>query len=235
MRVIGGSERGRRLQVPKGRDVRPTPDRVRETLFNWLQGEIEGAVVLDLFAGSGALGIEALSRGAGVATFVENARPALTALEANLEAFRSPPHESPPRGGENGPPGEDRGRSGDGSGAPGEGRGRSRDGSPAPDPGGAGAGRFEIVRASAWQFLGRSPARRYDLVFLDPPYGRGWAARAAVLLAEGGWLAPHAAVYVETGKDEGEPAVPAGWTLRREDTCGDVAYRLYDTDGEETA
>ncbi|MEF8982067.1 RsmD family RNA methyltransferase, partial [Thiohalorhabdus sp.] len=87
MRVIGGSERGRRLQVPKGREVRPTPDRVRETLFNWLQGEVEGTAALDLFAGSGALGIEALSRGAAVATFAENARPALAALEANLASL----------------------------------------------------------------------------------------------------------------------------------------------------
>jgi 16S rRNA (guanine966-N2)-methyltransferase len=216
VRVIGGAGRGRRLQVPKGRDVRPTPDRVRETLFNWLQGEIEGAVVLDLFAGSGALGVEGLSRGAAFGTFVENNRAALGALSGNLEWLaKTPPHESPPRGGENGPPGEGGGRSG----------GADSDG----------ASRYEIVRASAWQFLERSPARRYDLVFLDPPYGRGWAAQAAGLLAGGGWLAPHAAVYLETGRDEGEPAVPAGWTLRRAGTCGDVAYRLYDTDGEETA
>jgi 16S rRNA (guanine966-N2)-methyltransferase len=184
VRVIGGSERGRRLQVPKGRDVRPTPDRVRETLFNWLQGEVDGADVLDLFAGSGALGAEALSRGAGFATFVENNRGALAALAGNVEWV------------------------GD---------------------------RCEIVRASAWRFLERPPARRYDLVFLDPPYGRGWAARAAQRLQAGGWLAPHAVVYVETGADEGAPDVPAGWDLRREGTAGDVAYRLYATDGEDTA
>ena len=223
MRVIGGSERGRRLQVPKGRDVRPTPDRVRETLFNWLQGETEGAVVLDLFAGSGALGVEALSRGAAFATFVENGRAAQGALASNLEAFRSRPHEPPPRGGETGPPGEMGGRSGNGS---------SSGGGDAGDPG---SGRFELVRASAWGFLEKGPSRRYDLVFLDPPYGRGWAARAAAQLAAGGWLAPHAAVYVETGVDEGAPALPAGWRLRREGTCGDVAYRLYQCDGEETA
>jgi 16S rRNA (guanine966-N2)-methyltransferase len=224
--VIGGSERGRRLQVPKGRDVRPTPDRVRETLFNWLQGEIAGAVVLDLFAGSGALGVEALSRGAAFATFVETGRAARGALASNLEAFRSPPHESPPRGGENGSPLGGRGLSGE-NGPPGEGGGRFGSGS--------GGGRFELVRASAWGFLEKGPGRRYDLVFLDPPYGRGWAARAAGLLAAGGWLAPQAAVYVETGVDEGAPAVPAGWRLRREGTCGDVAYRLYQCDGEETA
>lgn len=87
MRVIAGSERGRTLRVPRGRSVRPTPDRVRETLFNWLQGELEGSEVLDLFAGSGALGLEALSRGAAHATFVETASGALEALRANLEPF----------------------------------------------------------------------------------------------------------------------------------------------------
>ena len=86
MRVIGGTARGRRLRVPRGKAVRPTADRVRETLFNWLQGELEGAVVLDLFAGSGALGIEALSRGAGHATFVEQSRAAAAVLRENVEA-----------------------------------------------------------------------------------------------------------------------------------------------------
>jgi 16S rRNA (guanine966-N2)-methyltransferase len=86
MRVIAGSARGRRLVAPEGRDTRPTGDRVREATFNALHslGAIEGASVLDLFAGSGALGIEALSRGAGHATFVDHDRRAIRAVEANL-------------------------------------------------------------------------------------------------------------------------------------------------------
>ena len=64
VRIIGGRHRGRRLHFHAGPDLRPTPDRVRETLFNWLQADIPGARCLDLFAGSGALGLEALSRGA---------------------------------------------------------------------------------------------------------------------------------------------------------------------------
>lgn len=64
LRIIGGQWRGRKLTFPTSEDLRPTPDRVRETLFNWLQGVINGARCLDLFAGSGALGLEALSRGA---------------------------------------------------------------------------------------------------------------------------------------------------------------------------
>jgi 16S rRNA (guanine966-N2)-methyltransferase len=82
LRIIGGRHRGRRLKFPAGLDIRPTPDRVRETLFNWLQPRIDGARVLDLFAGSGALGLEALSRGAAHATFVERDRGAGDAIEA---------------------------------------------------------------------------------------------------------------------------------------------------------
>jgi 16S rRNA (guanine966-N2)-methyltransferase len=81
LRIIGGRHRGRRLQFPAGAEIRPTPDRVRETLFNWLQPRIDGARVLDLFAGSGALGLEALSRGAAHVTFVEKDRRAAAAIE----------------------------------------------------------------------------------------------------------------------------------------------------------
>jgi 16S rRNA (guanine966-N2)-methyltransferase len=87
MRVIAGELGGRRLQSARGEQTRPTAARVREALFSML-GELHGAVVLDLFAGSGALGIEAISRGAASATFVERAAPALAALRANAAALR---------------------------------------------------------------------------------------------------------------------------------------------------
>jgi 16S rRNA (guanine966-N2)-methyltransferase len=86
MRVIAGELGGRRLMTARGGATRPTAARVREALFSML-GELDGAVVLDLFAGSGALGIEALSRGAARATFVERAPPALDALRANLSGL----------------------------------------------------------------------------------------------------------------------------------------------------
>ncbi len=85
MRVIGGSARGRRLAAPRGRGTRPTADRVREALFNILGEAVRGSAVLDLFAGSGALGIEALSRGAASAVFVDSDRSALACLRSNLE------------------------------------------------------------------------------------------------------------------------------------------------------
>ncbi|MBA1148491.1 16S rRNA (guanine(966)-N(2))-methyltransferase RsmD [Ectothiorhodospiraceae bacterium WFHF3C12] len=88
-RIIGGEWRGRRMPFPNVPGLRPTADAVRETLFNWLQTRIEGSRCLDLFAGSGALGIEALSRGASDVIFVERARPAATGLKAGLEALRA--------------------------------------------------------------------------------------------------------------------------------------------------
>jgi 16S rRNA (guanine966-N2)-methyltransferase len=85
VRVVAGSFKGRRLVAPRGMRTRPTADRVREALFSML-GDVEGARVLDLYAGSGALGIEALSRGASAATFVERDPRAVAAIERNLAA-----------------------------------------------------------------------------------------------------------------------------------------------------
>jgi 16S rRNA (guanine966-N2)-methyltransferase len=89
MRVVAGELGGRRIVAPEGRDTRPTTDRVREAIFNALgsAGLVEGALVADLFAGSGAIGLEALSRGAERCTFVERDRAALRALEENVESL----------------------------------------------------------------------------------------------------------------------------------------------------
>jgi 16S rRNA (guanine966-N2)-methyltransferase len=88
VRIIGGSLRRSRLEVPDAPGLRPTPDRVRETLFNWLAPIIEGARCLDLFAGTGALGIEALSRGAGWVDFIERDPRLAQAMRQNLERLR---------------------------------------------------------------------------------------------------------------------------------------------------
>jgi len=87
VRIIAGTRKGHRIQAPKGSDTRPTGDRVREAAFN-LIGPVDGADVLDLFAGSGAMGLEALSRGAARVTFVESDRAACRAIDANLEKLR---------------------------------------------------------------------------------------------------------------------------------------------------
>lgn len=94
LRIIGGKWRGRRVKFPDVEAIRPTPDRVRETLFNWLQHVIAGSRCLDLFAGSGALGIEALSRGAAQVVFVDRERGVIRELEQTLSMLEASGAES---------------------------------------------------------------------------------------------------------------------------------------------
>jgi 16S rRNA (guanine966-N2)-methyltransferase len=88
LRIIGGQWRGRKLRFPALPGLRPSPDRVRETLFNWLMPELSGARCLDLFAGSGALGLEALSRGAADCWFIDNSSPASRQIQAHLTTLQ---------------------------------------------------------------------------------------------------------------------------------------------------
>jgi 16S rRNA (guanine966-N2)-methyltransferase len=171
VRIIAGEWRGRRIEIPDGTSVRPTPDRVRETVFNWLQGSLDGARCLDLFAGTGVLGFEALSRGAAEVWLVEQDAKLVDALRATAQNLGAVP---------------------------------------------------QIVRRDALAFLREPPARRFDVVFLDPPY----AAPLAPLLVElPAWLLPHALVYVERPRTEGLPAVPAAQWLKRSH-AGAVEYGL---------
>ena len=89
LRIIGGDWRGRRLEFPSSPNLRPTGDRIRETLFNWLAAEISGSRCLDLFAGSGALGLEALSRGARHCTFLETSSAAIEGINAHLSLLNA--------------------------------------------------------------------------------------------------------------------------------------------------
>ena len=88
MRVIAGTARRLLLKTPEGMDTRPTTDRIKETLFNMIQGDIPGSIFVDLFSGSGGIGIEALSRGARHAYFAENAKDAIACIQANLSTTR---------------------------------------------------------------------------------------------------------------------------------------------------
>src|SRR5580704_3705170 len=88
MRVIAGTYRSRLLEAPRGTATRPTSDRLRETIFNILAPRVEGCRFVDLYAGTGAVGIEAISRGAEHVWFAENAEPALAALRQNLSALK---------------------------------------------------------------------------------------------------------------------------------------------------
>lgn len=89
VRIIGGQWRGRRLEVPDVPGLRPTPDRVRETLFNWLTPVIAGSRCLDLFAGSGALGMEAASRGASLVTLLDTDRTAIRVLHRHVQTLKA--------------------------------------------------------------------------------------------------------------------------------------------------
>jgi 16S rRNA (guanine966-N2)-methyltransferase len=176
VRIIGGAWRSRRIRFePATDEVRPTPDRIRETLFNWLQGTIAGSRCLDLFAGSGALGLEALSRGAAEVTLVERDRRVVASLEAALRELHA-----------------------------------------------EGA---RLVQADAFEFL-NGPASPYDVVFLDPPFAKGWLGDLCKLLEDGGWLAPHAWIYLECAARDGVPALPPGWAEWRHARAGEVSAFL---------
>ena len=176
LRVIGGVWRGRRLRFPPSPQIRPTPDRVRETLFNWLAARVPGARCLDLFAGSGALGLEALSRGAAHVTFVEQDLAAASEVRARLAEW--------------------------------------------------GAHEATVERTDARSFLERRPTARFDIVFLDPPFGSSLLDAAATGLEQGGWLADEALIYVEYPADAQAP-VPAGWMPLKAKRAGEVGYHLY--------
>jgi len=182
MRIVGGAWRGRRLVAPAGQGTRPTADRVRQALFDMLmhaawggRAVVEGAVVLDVFAGTGALGLEALSRGAASARFIESDAAALRALRENIEACRA----------------EDRTvvLAGDVL--------RLED-VPAGDRRGSTRPRFRMGDASS-AAIGVGVA---SLVFLDPPYGQDFVPRAMTHLREVGHIAAGALIVAETGRDE---------------------------------
>ena len=183
VRIIGGEWRRRILRFPDAEGLRPTPDRVRETLFNWLGQDLSGLSCLDLFAGSGALGFEAASRGAARVVMVENAAKACAALEENARMLQ------------------------------------------------AGA-RLQIVRADAVKFATsqRSIGARFDVVFLDPPYGRGWIERLAPQVME--LVSVNGALYVESERvldGIGE------WRTVRSGRAGQVHFHLMRRGGSDDA
>ena len=134
MRVITGSARGKRLKTLEGQDVRPTTERVKEAVFSIIQFDIEGRLFLDLFAGSGQMGIEALSRGAKGAVFVDSARNSINVIKQNLTS----------------------------------------------------TGFLEnskVLNTDSIAFISRSQSEKFDIAFIDPPYGTGLLQKALPLVA----------------------------------------------------
>lgn len=176
LRIVAGKWRSRLLPIAKLPGLRPTSSRIRETLFNWLCEEIAGSYCLDLFAGTGALGFEALSRGAASATLVEFSRPGVGVLQASA-AF-------------------------------------------------LGADKAHIEYADALVYLQRPVTRRYDIVFLDPPFASDMVEECCRLLHSNGWLTDCAVVYIEQDKSRPEPKLPDGWRITRDKVSGNVRYFL---------
>jgi len=170
IRITGGEWRSRLVQVADAPGLRPTPDRVRETLFNWLGQDLAGLACLDLFAGSGILGFEAASRGAAYVALVERSQPVFAALKKHAEGFACP--------------------------------------------------RLELFCCDALKFAPLS-GRRFDLLFLDPPYGQGWLSRVESHLEQ--LAAPQARLYAEAEM----PLEKLGrWRVTKRGRAGQVFFQL---------
>jgi 16S rRNA (guanine966-N2)-methyltransferase len=196
VRIIGGSWRGRRVRFPDSPGLRPTPDRVRETLFNWLQHSIAGTRCLDLFAGSGVLGLEALSRGAREVVFVEQAFAPAQMLAEELKRFHGRA------------PGSSSGRVVQMS----AGRFLAAPGEPSGGPSGGAAG--------------SPAGGPFDIIFLDPPFGLDAVPEYARLIDAGGWVASGGWIYLESARSAGPPAIPSRWRLVKSKSAGEVGYHL---------
>ena len=164
MRVIAGKYRGIKLDTLKDMSVRPTTDRVKESMFNLIRDRLEGAVVLDLFCGSGALGIEALSRGAEFAVFADRATDSVETARANLAKTDA---------------------------------------------------EYLLVRSDFTATVDKMAreGRKFDLIFLDPPYNTGADTAAIELIASRGILADGGVIVVERAREGKPPATPKGYRI----------------------
>lgn len=182
MRIISGEFRGRTLEAPRGEEIRPTSDRVREALFNVLahglaDWTLTGARVLDVFAGTGALGLEALSRGAKFCQFIDESADARGLVRTNADKLGA-------------------------------------------------IGRCKIWRRDATDMGRCAPLPPFDLVFVDPPYGRGLGAKAMTSLVSGGWLSSNPIVVFEESV-ETPVIVPKGLVERDQRCWGDTRVCFY--------
>ena len=209
LRIVAGNWRSRLLDIADVEGLRPTSERVRETLFNWLAPRIVGARCLDLFAGTGVLGLEALSRGARSVVFVERSRIAARQLETNIEILMGTVATE--------------GRVAAASAANGVG--------PEGSPTGASA-TTTVIRGDALGYLRRGAADSFDIVFLDPPFADERLDETCRLLAQGNLLGDGALVYLEMGRSQQAPVLPQDWLIQKNKTAGNVRYMLVSTQGK---
>ena len=173
MRIVSGEFRGRALLTPRSDDIRPTSDRTREAVFNVLAhrfaDRLDGGRVLDLFAGTGALGLEAVSRGAAFCLFIEESAEGRGLVRGNVEAMGL-------------------------------------------------QGRTKLFRRDATNLGPAGTVQPFDLMFADPPYGKGLAEKALQSALTGGWLKPNALCVVEESAD---------WPFQPGDAFSVVDERAY--------
>ena len=181
MRIVGGEFRGRPLAAPKSGAIRPTTDRTRESLFNILSHSypesLDGTRVLDLFSGTGALGIEALSRGARYCLFVEESAEGRGLLRENVEALSL-------------------------------------------------QGKTRIFRRDATDLGPIGPIDPFDLVFADPPYGKGLGERALICAAENGWLVNGAMIVLEEA-EKASVNLPGPFSLLETRAYSESVIRIF--------
>ena len=182
MRIVAGKFKGREIKGPASESTRPTSDRVRESLFNVLAHGIDGfsledARVMDLFAGTGALGLEAISRGAKYCCFVEEDAGARGVIRTNADSCSV-------------------------------------------------IGQTRIWRRDATDLGPCSPQSPYDLVFVDPPYGKGLGEKALASLINGGWLAQDSVVVLEEAS-KSQVGEVTGLALIDSRTYGDTTVMIF--------
>ena len=185
MRVITGSARGRRLKELEGMETRPTTDRVKEGLFNVLQFDIEGRKVLDLFAGTGQLGIECLSRGAAHCDFADSAPAAMKVIRENVAV--------------------------------------------------CGFSQRAAFYQKDFTAVLAVPGKKYDLIFLDPPYETELLETAIAHIARHDLLNVHGMMIAEHPVDKALPALSAPYRMGRTYRYGKIAVTIYHRDGDEGA
>ena len=175
LRIIAGTWRSRKFYFPPIAAIRPTPNRVRETLFNWLSPIIAHAHCLDLFAGSGSLGFEALSRGASSVTFIDNHREVIEHLQKTIALFH--------------------------------------------------AQNTKVINAEIpiYSFV---PEKKFDIVFLDPPFSQKLIGPCCEWLTQQSLLAENAYIYIEAEKMLDPLPIPSHWQLIKSKIAGQVKYYL---------
>lgn len=179
LRIIGGDWRSRRIHFADAPGLRPTMDKVRETVFNWLQWDIEGKLILDCFAGSGALGYEALSRGAKEVTFIELNPKAASCIRESLQSLD--------------------------------------------------ANNAQVFQADALAWLGQQDnLKQFDVIFLDPPFGKELLAPAVELIAakvNAGCL-----VYVEVEANADLSCIPGNWLESKRKDGKEFSFMLFEVE-----